>query len=210
LPLPSALERSNSYGPLAALVTTPVSPGYQLLLHPPSSPALQPVPPQEPPSTATGTPSKTSPRMKFLSPAAPAVPASPFAAATPAAAASKCTGSRFAPAAPPRALLQRGACGGGELRANVGRYRRLCTSMSGLAGEASSMSDGAVCAAGSVLDSVGFAGGDCARVRFAGCSLDGRVLVGGRMASLPAGGGAAAFAAAMAGLNASATQMTGE
>jgi hypothetical protein len=78
--------------------------------------------------------------------------------------------------------------------------------MSGLAGEASSLSDGAVGAAASVLDSVGAAGPDCVKLRWSGRSLDGRSSdVGSRMSGLPGGvagdgGGAAAFAVAAAAM----------
>jgi hypothetical protein len=218
LPMPSALDACSSCVQLqplpAAVAATAASPGHQLLLlqplqlQPPSIPVRQPPPPQEPPSAAGVTPGKISPRVKFICLAAPP---SPFAAAPAGAAAGRSSGGRFAPVAPPRAPLQRGACGGAELRANVGHYRRLSTSMSGLAGEASSMSDGAIGTAGSVLDSAGFGGADRARFRWSGCSLDGRIL--GRMPSSPAasacdGGGAAVFAAAMAVVNAGAAGMT--
>ncbi|WIA35287.1 hypothetical protein OEZ86_003745 [Tetradesmus obliquus] len=111
--------------------------------------------------------------------------------------------------------IPRGACGGAELRASVGRYRRFSTSMSGLAGEASSLSDGALGAAGSVLDSARFGGGECARFRWAGCSLDGRVLGCGGMPSSPSGaacggGGAAAYAAAMAAVSTGSAGMAGQ
>uniref|UniRef100_A0A383W6K5 Uncharacterized protein n=1 Tax=Tetradesmus obliquus TaxID=3088 RepID=A0A383W6K5_TETOB len=222
LPTPSAITACTSCGQLQppAAAAAAASPARRLLLQPlqlqpPSVGARQPSPPQALRGAGNTTPGKTSPRSKFVSPATPPSPGAGSFAGAPACAPAGCSsGSRFV-VAPPRALLQRGACGGAELRASVGRYRRFSTSMSGLAGEASSLSDGALGAAGSVLDSARFGGGECARFRWAGCSLDGRVLGCGGMPSSPSGaacggGGAAAYAAAMAAVSTGSAGMAGQ